>query len=530
MASQAYDTLNKAWNSTCRVLFGQETAPLSDCAEWLGEYDDVLRIEKSSISGKPVAFSMNEYAARARFIGFDEAEHGKKIAQLGINEMKDIESVVSAVSERAAYVGNIVLGNSSNVQNSSNVSDSHYVIDSTSVADSKYVGYSRYVKESEYCFGILGAERITHVAKSMGSELKRCFECHMVQVLSDCYYCAKTQNCRECMFCFGMENGAYAIGNTQLPKEKYLQMKNKLLPEIAEKIRKDGRVLSLLELVERSGKHKPDSRLRIEKEPAASFDSAPVEKAFRSTSSLLFGKEIGGMESCALFLNKHVPQNVIYPSPLSGNESVACGYRAHVLKKFDLHKRLVTEEEMRSIGKAEGLAKLDGLRIDLDFLVDCLHPVAYTNLDKVAGNCSNFRHCAVIIDSLDCCEGSAFDWSKKCAHCFWTSRSEAIFGSCVAWDSSYCMKTFYSKKMTRAFEVDGCQACADIYYSHNCENVRDSMFCFNAKNLNNAVGNAPLPAEQYKKVKGTLVSQMADELGRTKNLKWDIFNIWAAKR
>jgi hypothetical protein len=82
--------------------------------------------------------------------------------------------------------------------------------------------------------------------------------------------------------------------------------------------------------------------------------------------------------------------------------------------------------------------------------------------------------------------------------------------------------------MARSFECDGSEACADGYFLHNCENVRDSMFCFNAKNLTNAIGNAPLPAADYKRIKTSLVSQLADELEKRKSLKWDIFNIGAA--
>ncbi len=529
MASRTYDILDKAWKSTCRVLFGQETAPLSDCAEWLAKYGEEIRSEKSALSGKMVAFSQNDYAAGATFIAFDEIDYSKRFAPLTINEIKDMDSAVSAVKERMQYTGNVVLGHSSSVTDSSNVVDSHFVAGSNTVSKSKYIGYSWYVKESEYCFGLFGTERGIHAVKCMGSDLKRCFECHMVNYLSDCYYCAKTQNCHECFFCFGMENGSYAIGNTPLQKEKYLQLKAKLLTEIADGMRRERRALSLLRLVEECSDHKPDPRLRIDEEKELPFDIAPIDRAFGRACSLLFGRGIGPMEKFKGFLNKHVPQNVVLRSPLGGKETVVCGYRAHLLGKYALQKRLVTEEEMRSIGRCAGLVSLEGLKLDPKDLVARLHPVAYTNLDKVAGNCANFKNCGVIIEAQDCCNGSAFDYSKKCAHDFWASHDEAVFGSCATFYSSFALKNFYSNDMMRTFECDGCKACADSYYLHNCENVRDSMFCFNAKNLTNAIGNAPLPAEQYRKVKASIVSQLADELEKKKDLKWDIFNIGAGK-
>ncbi|MCX6769568.1 MAG: hypothetical protein NT051_02695, partial [Candidatus Micrarchaeota archaeon] len=167
------------------------------------------------------------------------------------------------------------------------------------------------------------------------------------------------------------------------------------------------------------------------------------------------------------------------------------------------------------------------LAIDLDSLVERLHPIAYTNMDKITGKNSNYRNATVVMNAQDVCNGSSFSWCKKCAHCTIVTASESLFGSALLFDSSFCMKCYYSKNITRAFEADTCKNCADIYYSHNCENVRDSMFCFNAKNLRNAIGNAELPPEEYRKVKGALVAQMADELEKKKDLKWDIFSIGA---
>lgn len=529
MASAVYETLDKAWNSTCRVLFGQETAPLAECAEWLREYDLPLRAEKSAVSGKTVTLSLEDYAHGTKFIAFDEINFGRKFEPLSINELKDIEGIVQAVNERAQYAGSVVLGHSSSVEKSNNVIDSHFVLESSMVNGSKYVGFSRYVGFGEYCFGLFGAESDTHCVKCHGSELKRCFECHMVELLSDCYYCARVQNAHDCMFCFGLENGAYAVGNTILPKEKYLQIKAKLLQEIAGRIRNDGKVFSLLELIERSSEYETDPRLKFTKEKRLPFDIAPIDKAFGKTCSLLFGRDIGSVEKYADFLYRHVPRNVRLRSQLSGEVTNVCGYRAHLLERYNLDKRMATEEEMRSIGRAGGLCDLENLSSDLGSLAEKLHPVAYTNLDKVSGKVANYLDSPVIIDAVDCCHGSAFINSKKCAWCFWPSQSEAVFGSGPVFNSSYCMKCFYSKNMQRSFECDNCRSCADSYFLHNCENVRDSLFCFNAKNLNNAIGNAPLPPEQYRKVKGALVEQLADELEKKKDLKWDIFNVGAAK-
>ena len=530
MASQTYDALNKAWKSTCRVLFGSEAGELSSCAEWLKEYNEKIRTERSSVSGKTVSFSQDGYSHSARFLAFDEIDFGKKFAPLSINEIKDIDSISQALSERASYCGNVVLGRSSFVEGSNNVSDSHYVMDSTVVADCKYVAYSHHSRFNEYCFGLLGAEKDTHSVKCMGSELTRCFECHMVESLADCYYCAKSQNCRECLFCFGTENASYMVGNTALSRDKYLSIKKKLLSDIAAQIKKNGRALSLLGIVEKSSSHKADARLKFEKEEAPPFDPSPIERAFSKTSSILFGRELSGLANYDKFLWKHIPKNIPLRSPLSGNISNVCAYRVHLLDLYDLRHRMVTENEMRAIGRVGIGPSAEGLSFGLDKLVEMLHPIAYHTLDKVVGKAVNLLDATVAMDAQDCMHGSAFVRAKKCSHCFWPSDTEAVFGSYATFESSFCMKNYSSKRMSRAFECDGCESCADMYFSHNCENVRDSMFCFNAKNLSYAIGNAPLAPEAYRKIKQSIVSQLADELEKKKDLKWDIFNIGAARK
>ena len=526
-----YDTINKAWLSASKVVFGQEVGTLSDCAEWLREYEDKLRMEKSSFSGEIVTLSFDDYAPHARFAAFDEIDFGKKFAPLSINEIKDIDSIACAVKERAIYTGNIVLGHSSQVQDSNNVVDSHFVLESTAVLDSKYVAYSRHVQRGEYCFGLLGAVKDSYVVKSMGSELSRCFECHQVELLSDCYYCAKVLSSRDCMFCFGVENGSHMIGNTKLEKGKYSQLKAKLVSEIAGEISKSHRIFSIYKLIEKCAAYPRDSRLNFRKIPEPPFDINPIEKAFTSASSLLFGKDLSGIKNYSRFLGKHVPGNVPLPSVLSGTRVLNSSYRAHILKRYDLAGRMANEDEVREIGRLSlDERQIEAIEMDIGKLCECLHPIVYTNLDKVAGHSKNFKDSTIVIDSQDCLEGSAFMYSKRCAYSFWPLSSEAVFGCWGAHDSSYSMKLYYSKKMMRALECDSCESCADVYFAHNCENVRDSMFCFNAKNLTYAIGNAALPAEQYRGAKAALVQQLAIELEEKKDLRWGIFNVGAGKK
>ncbi len=526
MASETYLAINKAWKATCRVLFREEIGELSDFEEWLKGYDEPRMYGKSFVSGKGVALPTTDYAKSARFVSFEEVDFGKKFEPLNINEMKDIDGIVQAVSERACYTGDVVLGNSNYIEKSSGIINGNFIYESTFVNDSKYVAFSRYVHFCEHVFGFLGTEKSSHIVMGSGSDLTRCFECHMSQDSQDCYYCGKIKNCREAMFCFGAENKAHLIGNTELPKDKYLGIKAKLISEIASELRKEKRIFSLLDILRDSSRFKSNALgLEFAKEGGKKFEIGPLETAFSKTAQILFGKPLHGLESYAPFLQKHVPPNIFINSAISGNRTTVCGYRTHLIKRYGFEKRMASEEELREIGNCGiGEEKLQEISISREDISKILHPIAYFNLEKDVGTNINVKDSAVVIDASDCLHCAATVRSKKCAYCFWPSESESVFGGFAVFNSSFVINAHDSTRISRGFELDGCRNCSDIFFSHNCENVQDSMFCFNVKNKRNAIGNTEIGKEDYAKIKKNVLSQVAGELEKRKDLKWDVFN------
>ena len=134
--SLIYKELNERWNSTTKLLFGGEVGELSVYQKWLCDMRaEPLSYHKSSISGQPVAYSTSAYDSRSKWMSFDEVDLSKKFEPVQLDDLKDIDSLMQAVGERAYYTGNVVLGNSAHVESSSNVSDSFYVYDSTRIGD-----------------------------------------------------------------------------------------------------------------------------------------------------------------------------------------------------------------------------------------------------------------------------------------------------------------------------------------------------------------------------------------------------------
>jgi hypothetical protein len=116
-------------------------------------------------------------------------------------------------------------------------------------------------------------------------------------------------------------------------------------------------------------------------------------------------------------------------------------------------------------------------------------------------------------------------FSQYLAYSYWGRHSTYLFGCNVVFDSSFCIRTNFSLDIKRGFEVDNCSHCSDIYFSHNCEGVQDSMFCFNAKSKTHAIGNAKLETSQYAKIKEKLLQEIGETLEKNKDYKWDIFDI-----
>jgi len=520
-----YDSINKAWKGTCKVLFKEEIGDLAEFDDWLPTYAQTPRFEKSAISNKTVALGVNYFAKDAKFISHDEVDFSKKFEQLNINEIKDIDSIISALHERFYYTGNIVLGTSSHVEDSADLVNSSYIHKSSVITDSRYLSHCRYLEGCEYCFGTLGAMTSKYAIMCTGSEFTRCFECHSAQTVSDCYYCGSIKNCSNCMFCFGAQQHSYMIGNLQLSKEKYAMLKDKLVGEIAQELKKKKRIYSFFDILRECKKY-PRKELNInDTSPEEPFDYAPIEKAFTTTTSLLFGKPLSKIEDYSAFLQRDVPENGRFVSPFGGKTVLVALYRTHISSKFGLDGRLLTDLEIRALGNVSTDKDIEKMDASLASVCETLNSIAYSDLNKQVGNNSNMLDATVVINAHDCCHGAAFVFCKKCAYCFWPASCENVFGSFAAWHSNFCMKCFNSKKLTRCFEVESSNDCSDLYYSHNCENVHNSMFCFNVKNKRNAIGNAQLEPGDYKSVKSTLISQVADELERKKNLKWSVYNI-----
>jgi predicted metal-binding transcription factor (methanogenesis marker protein 9) len=527
--TEVYNELNKAWKATCKVLFGEEIGELKEYEEWLKELYPDIEKKKSHISSKDVVVGIPDYCKDAKFISLDEVRE-IAIEPLNINEIKDIDSIIEAISEKWEYTGNRILGRSTFIESSDVVIDSHYVADSFYVYKSSYVLGSMGIRKAKYIFGSRGVHDETEfvIRSSAGGNVKRSFEAGPnLYDCSDLYFSSYCFSCSDLMFSFNQRNKMYMIGNLQLSKEKYFALKAKLIEEIRDELKKEKKFPSLFQFL--SNKEPSEEAKSCVKEKQEEVgDITPIEKAFSSTFKILFKREISGINDYEKWLVKHARLPYEFISPF--------GQKVYAYSLPEYQKLISLLPKKRMINHIEAL-QLSNLHLSeeeissLDKIKENVEKIGYVSLHHYTGKFGNIISCPVVDNVFNVYKcGGVLRGEYIGMSNIVGSNVKYIFGSNRTEDSQFGIHCYYSAGLTRCFEVDSSTNCSDTYFAHNCEGLQDAMFCWNTKGKRYAIGNLQLPPDQYRKIKDMLVEQMADEILSKKELKYDIFNIGCGKK
>ena len=253
MAQQTYDILNKAWKSACRVVMGGEVGELKDYEQYLAKCLEPINSKKSALSGKEVSVSSQNFCPDAKFISNEEREQYDDVlknAKLSINDIKDTDSIISALSEKLYYCGNIITGNSHEVSKSDSCANSSFIYCCSEVYDSKYMAFAHAIRYSEHLYGcVVGSESDFLIKCSEVFRQSRCFEALRCYACADCYYCAACEDSQNCMFSFNQRSKSHRIGNVQLERGKYAGLKAKLLEELRGELKANKTAPSVMEII-----------------------------------------------------------------------------------------------------------------------------------------------------------------------------------------------------------------------------------------------------------------------------------------
>lgn len=522
---EAYAYADRHFREDCRLILGAELGPLADYEEWLSGLKQPSGSAKSFISGKGISLVSTDYSPSAKFVTMEEASK-VAAAPLPADEIKDIDSLFSAVAERAIYSGNLVFGNSHFVAESSDVSDSYYIYKSARVSGCKSVTCSTIAKDSSYLFGCSVASKDEHCMRCHQFTFDaRCFESNIFTSCSDCYYVYDCVGCRDAMFSFGQRNASHCIGNRALPKDKYFLLKASLLEQMRSELVSKKKLKSFQDIFREAASVPaalPPGARKLARPFERKSNRAPVQKAWDDSCRLVLGKEQGGISGFREWLLRHNIRVRMVDSVLGSGKIPAASYE----NLRDLpDSRYVNIDERFPLMKLLKLEESEALSLTLANAGKTLSKIAYITPQFHEGTNLNAYACPLVLWSADCEEVHGCVFMKKSAFSTWARDSEHMFGCAFVFDSSFCIKCYSSFKLKGCFEVDSSRHCTSSYFLHNCENVHDSMFCFNTKNKRYAIGNVEVGREKFLAARKILLDWVNLRLEKEGKLDTDIYRI-----
>jgi hypothetical protein len=512
---EVFKTLNKSWKSTCKIVLGREIGGLDEYSKWLQDYHAPVGRRKSTLSGEEVTLS-NDHYCNSKFLSFGE----KQPEPLSINEIKDIDSLAQAISERWFYSGNKVLGNSSDVQSSDAITSSQNLLYSINIQYSSYLYRCFIGRETKYAFGCNYLGKSSFIIHStFVFKASRAFESHWIIDSSDAYFSSNCSGCRDTVFCFNLKNAHNSIGNLQLPRDKYLSLKKKIMDEATELLEKNKFLPTLMQMAEGKPILQKKDLSGLARDERGNMDI--IRKGFSSTFSLLFRKGPGQLEQYGPWLSKYSVDLREIKTKFGCKTFIPDG-AGDLVCTMAPEERMVSEPEALELGRET----LDERDIQsFSSLKDNIHKIAFFISEYTGGERNNTPACPIVYFGSNAYKVYDITDGQHAAYSFLSLESDYTYGCFRVIGCKFCINCYNSTSLSRCFELDSCTKCSDAYFCHNSEALADCMFCCNVKGLRNAIGNSPLPPAKYKSTKDSLLEQLGDRILQNNSLEKDIYNI-----
>lgn len=233
--------IEAAFGSTTSIVLGKKLTNLDGYGGWLTEHVLAkVNTAKSVKSGNPVympTLGFYEKIGRNALTLAESFEHGKQslseaeVLDLGMSNASAVLKDIKATTPEVVFDKNI------GTEECADYGPTQYCYRSGYAWFEKYCGYCFWARTSEYMFGCSSILDSKFCIKCCDStNLTRCFEAADAVNCSGLYFCHNVENVHESMFCFNTKNKRYAIGNLEVGREKYMEMKKRLVAEIADEL------------------------------------------------------------------------------------------------------------------------------------------------------------------------------------------------------------------------------------------------------------------------------------------------------
>lgn len=240
------DEIEKSFQSTSEILFGKRLTVFTEYKEWLLENVDRAIRRKSEISNDIVYMpDVNFFSAIKR--NMVTLEESLKLGEKRLTAENATQITLANASEKLEKIkyvtSDVMVGQNADLRETSTCMNAQHCADGVWYIYTKCDAYCFWPRETEYSFGVHFLFASKFCIKCYNSAtLTRCFEVSDSNNCSDCYFCHNVENLQHCMFCFNVKSLRYAIGNIEVGREKYLEIKKKIIDEIADKLEKNKRL------------------------------------------------------------------------------------------------------------------------------------------------------------------------------------------------------------------------------------------------------------------------------------------------
>lgn len=509
--------VDAAFKTLCRILFGRPVGGLLEFEPYLKEAMIPFMLVKSSVSGKDVFLSNDLYRKDALFISPNEIDAAKsKTKPVSLNDIKDIDSLFRAASESMVYCGNKAFGKNANVGHVDNAIDCIDVYYACSVRNVKKGAYISCARESEYIFGIPAFPKINYSMRCLeGINVNRMFETYYSNYCADMYYSFNCYNCSDVIFGFNLRGKRHVIGNVELPREKYAELKRKLAAEIADELSKNKRAFSISDLARMNAKESHDEEFELI--PSTQPPSS-VEKAWDSASKIVLGTGRNGILGYAGWLQ----ERALPVRRLQGK------FGTHtyqpllpVVKDLPASALCTRKEAMTENGP---LVAEKETALELRKLAALVAAKAAFTMEMTEGETADVPEITQAIDSTECWSSWDATNSTRSACSTGIIQSKYIFGGYFRiLDSEFCINCYEVVECRRCFELDSSSRCSGCYFSHNLEGCEDCILCWNLKGKRYAVLNQEVGKEKYLQVKKMLLDYLNGQLDAKRRVDRSVF-------
>ena len=227
--------IEKAFSQTTGILFGTQLEHIDNYSEWLSNASSIrLDPEKSCASGKNLL--LPDFAGfidfpRNRLLMQDEAYFFGENLSLTEDETTELtlENAAKVISKIAYFCPFWLAGKLQNNINCPLVIDASDCYLGIQNMWSRLCAFCFCPRNSEYCFGCREVRYAQFSVNShFSTKITRCFEVDHSNNCADCFFCHNCENVHESMFCFNTRNKRYAIGNMEIGKARYMELKKML--------------------------------------------------------------------------------------------------------------------------------------------------------------------------------------------------------------------------------------------------------------------------------------------------------------